>query len=60
MSRSPRSGVELAGAKERKADDVTRMTRFSGQRKREAHIKPELQGRARKGAKHSTRRSHVG
>ena len=50
LSRSPRSGVGLADAKEGEAGDVTWTTRFSGQRKREAHIKPEPQGRAGKGA----------
>ena len=57
LSRSPRSGVGFAGAKEREAGDVTRTTRFSWQRKREAHIKPEPQGHAGKG---STLRCRVG
>ena len=37
LNRSPQSGVGLAGAKEIEA-------RFSGQRKREEHIKPEPRG----------------
>ena len=50
LSRTPRSGAGQAGAKEREAGDVTRTTRFSGQRKRKAHIKPEPQGHAGNGA----------
>jgi hypothetical protein len=39
---------------------IARTARFSGQRKREAHIKPEPQGSAGKGAQRHTRRSRVG
>ena len=53
LSRSPRSGFGISRAKEREAaGDVTRTrtTRFSGQRKRKAHIKPEPQERDRRSA----------
>ena len=60
LSRSPRSGVGPAGEEEREAGDVTRTTRFSGQRTREAHVKSGPQGRAEKGAMRRTRRGRVG